>query len=485
MFLNKVISRVSIRWRLTILFTLVFGTAMGLFGYATAEFLRKSLAKEFDDSLFNYAVDLTDEITLDPEGDLLLTPPQLDRAKIYPFYLGTALIQIRHKSGTVLSKEGNWGTLEIPYKAELDRLAKGEEAVYTTLDDLSNLPIPESLSYRVIHFPIDNALPPHLVLQVAVPMSILENQIANRKRAFQLGIPVIIGFAILCSYFLAARAMRPINSMVGQVRNIGAQELSKRLPEPVTHDEIRLLAVTLNQMLGRIERAFLSQERFIADASHQLLTPLTIMKSVLESSGSQPLSLESKQSCLQEVDHLSALVQNLLVLARMDSGIEAITLAKIPFQEVVFSALGKTDSLAKKKNIRIKFDMKGSQGQELQPPEVLGDEALLTTLVFNLIENSLKYSPSNSIVELVLTWTTQHQRLSVIDSGPGIPLGQELEIFDRFRRVDQRNITKAPGFGLGLAIAKKIADVHQGRLWAENKPDQKSGSMFHFEIPNS
>lgn len=458
---------------------------MGLFGYATAEFLRKSLAKEFDDSLFNYAVDLTDEITLDPEGDLLLTPPQLDRAKIYPFYLGTALIQIRHKSGTVLSKEGNWGNLEIPFKTELDRLTKGEEAVYTTLEDLSNLPIPESLSYRVIHFPIDNALPPHLVLQVAVPMSILDNQIANRKRAFQIGIPIIIGFAIICSYILASRAMRPINSMVSQVRSIGAEELSKRLPEPVTHDEVRLLALTLNQMLGRIERAFQSQERFIADASHQLLTPLTIMKGVLESSGNNPLSVESTQSCLQEVDHLSSMVQNLLVLARMDSGIEALTMARLSFQEVVFAALRKTESLAKKKNIRIKFNIVSNQSQDMQSPEVLGDEALLITLVFNLIENGLKYSPAHSILELRLDWNQTNQVLSIMDSGPGIPKGQESEIFDRFRRVDQKDISKAPGFGLGLSIAKKIADVHHGRLWAENKTGPQSGSLFYFEIPNS
>ncbi len=485
MFLNKIISRISIRWRLTILFTLVFGTAMGLYGYATAEFLRKSLAKEFDDSLFNYAVDLTDQITLDPEGDLLLSPPQLDRAKIYPFYLGTALIQIRHKSGTVLSKEGNWGSLEIPYKTELDRLAKGEEAVYTMLEDLSDLPTPESASYRLIHFPIDNSLPPHLILQVAVPMSILENQIADRRRAFQFGIPAVIGFAILCSYFLAARAMRPINSMVSQVRNIRAQELSRRLPEPVTHDEIRLLSVTLNQMLDRIERAFLSQEKFIADASHQLLTPLSIMKGVLEASGKQPLSTESTQSCLQEVDHLSVVVQNLLVLARMDIGVESIVMAPVQFQEVVFSVLRKTESLAKKKNIRIKFNLQGPNPQELEPPPVQGDEALLGTLVFNLVENALKYSDPSSLVELALKWDKRRQQLTVMDLGPGIPKGLETEIFDRFRRVDQASILKAPGYGLGLSIARKISDVHQGKLWAENRHSSgTSGSLFHFEIPN-
>lgn len=487
MFLKKALRQISIRWRLTILFTLVFGSAMGLYGYATAEFLRKSLAKEFDDSLFNYAVDLTDQITLDPEGDLLLSPPQLDRAKIYPFYLGTALIQIRHKSGTVLSKEGNWGSLEIPYKSELERLTKGDEAVYTTLDDLSNLPLPESQSYRVIHFPIDNALPPHLILQVAVPMSILENQISNRRRAFQFGVPAVILFAVICSYFLASRAMRPINSMVSQVRNIGADELSKRLPVPVTEDELKILAVTLNQMLDRIERAFLSQEKFIADASHQLLTPLTIMKGVLEASGKSPLSLESTQSFLQEVDHLSVVVQNLLVLARMDTGTEAVTRARVAFHEIIFAALRRTDSLAKKKNIRIKFDLQGPHGNESEPPFVLGDEALLTTLVFNLIENALKYSDKDTVVELVLKWNKTHQQLTVLDSGPGIPLGLETEIFDRFRRVDQIGIMKTPGYGLGLSIAKKIADVHQGRLWAENRglgTAGSSGSLFHFEINN-
>lgn len=480
MSLNKVLNRISLRWRLTLLFTAVFGLAMMIYGFATSEFLRKSLEREFNDSLFNYAVDLTDGITLDPEGDLLVTPPQLDRAKIYPFYLGTALIQIRHKSGTVLSHVGDWGDLEVPYKLEFERLGKGEEAVYSTLQVPSKLPAKRSSSYRVIHFPIDNAVPPALVLQIAVPMTVLENQINNRNGAFQIGIPVILVFAIFASYLMAARALHPINLMVKEVRSIGAQELSRRIPEPTPRDEVRLLALTLNQMLTRIENAFQSQERFIADASHQLLTPLTIMKGVLEASGKNSLPPESVQSFLQEVDHLAQMVQNLLILARMDAGQESMTLSKIQFPEIVFQAIGKVEALARKKSTKIKFDL---QSQEFEPPPVKGDESLLITLIFNLIENSLKYSAQGLPIEIKLTWNDKSQTLSIRDFGPGIPKGQEDEIFNRFRRMENSHIAQSPGFGLGLSIAKKITDAHSGKLWAENAPGK--GAVFHIQLPHA
>ncbi|PWU20502.1 MAG: sensor histidine kinase [Bdellovibrio sp.] len=481
----------SIRFRLTILNVLIFGLTMGGFGYATSEFLKRSLQKEFDDALFNYAVDVVEGITLDQSGDLLLTPPQLDHLKSYPFALGTALLQIRHRSGTILSKVGLWGEFRVPFQAEFERLGKGEEVVYSTQRDLNGLPLPEAGAYRVIHFPIDNSMPPQLILQIAAPTTLLESQLATRHLAFAVSIPLILLMAMLASYILAGRALAPITVMVAQANSIGAQELSKRLPVPETRDEIRDLALTLNQMLERIDRAFQSQEKFIADASHQLLTPLTVMKGALESARRQEsLTTESIESCLTEVDHLTNLVRDLLALARMDAGVETLQFQKLFLDELVLEAIHKLEPVVRQKDIRIKFDLMDPLVSGLERPQVKGEEQLLTTLIYNLIENAAKYSPRGSQVQVRLRWTKENQQLDVIDDGPGIPVGSENLIFERFRRGTGSEGARKPGFGLGLAIAKKIADVHGGELWVDQAPSQvaenteQKGASFHFRVKN-
>jgi signal transduction histidine kinase len=189
--------------------------------------------------------------------------------------------------------------------------------------------------------------------------------------------------------------------MIQKAHSIGATQLSQRLPVPETQDEIQGLARTLNEMLQRIEQAFQSQERFVADASHQLLTPLSILKGELEQSlkaskseFSQPATL---QSALQEVDHLISLVKNLLLLARVDAGLGAMTLQKLNLDDVVLDAISRVEKVARARDIRLKFDIQ-NQASEDERPLVLGDEDLLQNLVFNLLENAIKYSPPGSHV---------------------------------------------------------------------------------------
>lgn len=483
MSLKSLYRRASLRLRLTVFFVIVFGLTMGGFGYATIEFLRQSLEREFDVALHNYAVDVVEGISLDSEGDLLLAP-RIDKMKVYPFALGNALIQIRHRSGAILSQVGLWGELKVPHQKEFERLAREEDVVYSTVRDLSGLPLPESGAYRVIHFPIDSTLPPQLILQIAVPTTILENQLTNRHRAFEAGIPLILLVATVTSYLLAGRALHPIRVMVNQANSIGAQELSRRLPVPEPRDELRQLALTLNQMLDRIEKAFASQEKFVADASHQLLTPLTVIKGALESAQRQGrMSDDNIAHCLQEVDHLTNMVRGLLALERLDAGLSALQFQPVYLDEVILEAISKVEPLARGKDIRLKFDLQDPFESGLERPLILGEEDLLLTLVFNLLENAVKYSNDQSQVRVQLSWNKETQHLSIEDSGPGIsPESQEL-IFERFRRGREAEQAGQPGFGLGLAIARKIATVHSGRLWVESKASNSRGATFHFEIP--
>ncbi|MGZ5279626.1 MAG: HAMP domain-containing sensor histidine kinase [Pseudobdellovibrionaceae bacterium] len=478
MFLKKL----SIRTRLTLLFVTIFGSTLILFGILTYNVLASSLQKEFDDALYNYAVDVSESVTLNSSGNLSVSPADVDTNKIYPFSLGTALIQIRSNKGQIHFQSGNFGDLKLPFEKDFKTLSKGEDVVFRTLNRVEGLPEAEAQSYRLISFPLDNSPTPQLILQILVPLAFVEAQINNRKILLEIAIPLVILLSTLAGYFLSSRALKPVQDMVQKARAIEASALSQRLPIPTTKDEVQDLAITLNDLLSRIEQAFQSQERFVADASHQLLTPLTIIKGELEQTLKKPLQPEAVHaldSTLQEVDHLVSLVQNMLMLARVDAGLSAMNIQELFFDEVVIDALSRAEKWARPKNIRLKFDIK-AEG-EIRP-QIRGDEDLLQNMIFNLLENAIKYSKPFSLVEVSLHWTATEQILKVEDAGPGLPENQTETIFERFSRA-QKQGHAAPGYGLGLAIARQIAVIHDGELIARNRSDQ-TGALFQFRIKN-
>lgn len=477
------IRKISIRLRLTFLFVGIFGASLSAFGLITFEYLSQSLQREFDNALYNYAVDISEGVILDPSGDLSLLPAKLDRIKIYPFALGTALIQIRHRNGKVLEQFGNFGALDLPFKHDVEKLSHGADSVFRTLDNVEALPEREAESYRVLTIAIDTNPNPQLILQVAVPLTLLENQISSRKIIFLFGIPSILLLAALLSYFLSARALRPIREMIRLAQNLGTENLSLRLPLPLAKDEVKTLALTLNQMLARLEMSVLSHERFVADSSHQLLTPLTILKGELEQAQRVgQASTKDIESLLQEVDRLIKLVQGLLLLARVDAGREQIKFQEIDLQEIVTDALSQVEKVARPRNIRLQFNIIHiDENSEL----ILGAEDLLFHLVLNLIENAVKYSPNESVIIIDLKVSKENSLLEVKDSGPGIDTEEMKFIFERFHRGSSKKQQKTSGHGLGLAIAQKIAQLHSGRIWAENLTDSngyQSGCKFSFEI---
>jgi signal transduction histidine kinase len=478
MFLKKL----SIRIRLTLLFVSIFGSTLIIFGVLTFNLLSNSLEKEFDDALYNYAVDISESVTLNSSGNLSVSPAAVDPNKIYPFSLGTALIEIRSNKGKIYFQSGDFGELQLPYKSAFRSLSRGEDATFTTLTNLEALPNAEASHYRLISFPLDNSPVPELILQIMVPLAFVEDQIANRKNLFEFGIPFVILFSTLAGFLLSSRALKPVQDMVTKARAIEATALSQRLPIPSTKDEVQSLALTLNEMLSRIEQAFQSQERFVADASHQLLTPLTIMKGELEQTLKKPKDAEAQavlDSTLQEVEHLISLVQNMLLLARVDAGFSAMNLQDLYLDEIVIDAISRAERWARPKDIRLKFDIQTGSNTR---PYIRGDQDLLLNLIFNLIENAIKYSQASSLVQINLQWTEAEQILSIEDSGPGLPEAQIETLFERFSRA-QKQGASTPGYGLGLAIARQIAIIHQASLTAKNRSDT-SGAIFEFRIKN-
>lgn len=479
--LRKALSRIPIRLRLSLIFVVIFGVTTILFNMFVFKMMIDNLQQDFDDALFNYSVDVSEGVEIGVKGDLNFPPLRLDHGKILPFPLGTALIQVRHSSGAVLARVGNFGEFNPPYKKDFERIWAGEEATYRTIEHINNIPSAEADSYRLISFPLDNAAKPQLLLQIAVPMTLLETQIAKRLTLLEIGIPFVLFIATLGGLFLSARALAPVNHMIDAAKEIKASELSRRIPLPVADDEVKKLAQTLNDMLDRIQQAFMSQERFIADASHQLLTPLTIMRQDIESLKKRDhldIELFSK-SALQEVDNLANVVQEMLLLARADAGLGALNLQEISLEDLVFEAISRCEKLASSKGIKLKFNINNESQDDHKT--VRGDKDLLENLVFNVIENAIKYSPNNEVVTITLIWKNEISQLIVDDNGPGISAEQLPFIFERFSRGSNME-TRVKGFGLGLAIAQKIANLHEAKLSAGNH--EGSGARFSFEIKN-
>ncbi|MEK6773248.1 MAG: HAMP domain-containing sensor histidine kinase [Bdellovibrionota bacterium] len=479
-YLDKILNpyrRIGLRAKLTGLFVFIFGVTTLIFNLAVFNFMIKALEDDFDIALYNYAVDVSKSINLSTlssgNGDSL---PKLDidQGKILPFPLGNALIVVRNSEGRILSQVGELNDFFLPYKNDFrNLLLRGEEASYRTV----NYSTDEADSYRMITFALDTSK--EIFLQVAAPLTLLESQINKRLDLLKFGVPMVMIIATFGGAYIAGRALSPLKNMIATAQEINANNLSGRVPIPIAKDEIQKLGLTLNDMLNRIDKAFQSQERFVADASHQLQTPLAILKGELEMIEKKTSDEENQKlikSSLQEVENLSGIVHDMLLLARIDAGLGALQMQNLFLDEVLLEAISRVERLAQKKSIKISFNISDEQ----ERPTTRGDSDLLIQLFINLIENAIKYSPPSSQVSLNLLWKKGISLVIIKDEGPGIPDSYQDHLYERFSRASQTQ--KTSGFGLGLSIAHKISQLHSAKLYAHKGSNM--GSEFHFEIKN-
>lgn len=476
--LQSFLALTGLKLRLTLLYSIIFGASFLVLAVITSASLQQNSEKDFDDALYNYAVDVFDKITLSPSGDFAMESPFFDREKIYPFALGTALIQIRNASGRVISEVGDFGQYDLPFEEDRNQILLGRTHVFRQITPTEALPNAEAQTYRMITVPIDDAPRPALYLQIAVPRNFLENVRSKNLRLLAWLLPLSLLVSGGFGYWIAGRALQSIRSMTAEVRRISPQDLHTRVSIPAAKGELQDLAQTMNELLNRIERAFVAQERFVADASHQLQTPLALIRAEIESEGlKNQLLPSSMRSVLQEVEHMSRLIKDLLMLARAEAGGGSLAVENFFLDEIVLETLSRLDSVFKKKSIRLMFNIQ----ENLLPRRSLrGDPELMSTLIFSLLENAAKYSPPNGQVSCTIEFRDKSQELIVRDEGPGIPSEELNQVFDRFHRGFGQT---EPGHGLGLAIAKKVADAHRAKLWVENHAVR--GAAFHFEMPLS
>jgi heavy metal sensor kinase len=293
-------------------------------------------------------------------------------------------------------------------------------------------------------------------------------------------IPAVLLIATAGGWWMSRRALQPVNQIIDAARSIGEQSLARRLPVPETQDELQRLSETLNQMLGRIESAFRRITEFTADASHELRTPVALIRTTAELALRKQRTTEEYREALEDVHAESVrttdLIENLLTLARADAGKAALDRRELDLVQVVREASVQGQKLAGARNLRFRTEVPDS------PVPAIGDPSALRRLLLIVIDNAVKYTPEGEITVRLLS-ANGNPQVHVSDTGIGIPQGDLARVFERFYRADKSRSRDSGGAGLGLSIAKWIAEVHQGAIEARSEQDR--GSTFILTLPGA
>lgn len=325
---------------------------------------------------------------------------------------------------------------------------------------------------------LDNGTP-FAIVQVGESLT----QLNTSLRSVLLELLLIAPFALLLgaigSYWLATRAFIPIDRLTRAARQIKAGDLNQRVPVPPAHDEVHRLATTLNEMIARLDEAFTRQRRFVADASHELRTPVAVIRSMTDLALLQELTSQEYRELLgninTETERLGHLISDLLAIARSDEGRTLLEQEPVQLDQLVAVVATNAEVLAAEHDITLHV-------QVAKPITILGDEARLIQMVMNLLDNAIIYTNAGGHVTIALEKQNEQACLIIRDTGIGIAAEHIPHIFERFYRVDPARIrTDGNSSGLGLAIVEWIVHTHGGSISVESQVGR--GSTFTVTLP--
>lgn len=454
--------------------TLWYGTALALvlivFSVVLYAITARNLRDTVDESLEDTAttavrsLEARGFLPLLDEEELLSQFPELTR--IDKFF------QIFSPSGTITIRSPNIKQHEVP----LSRTAL--DAAFAGQSIFESAKYPREPPLRLISMPImyrGNLL---YIVQVGTSMESVGETLQRFLVLLVVAIPIALAVSLAGGWFLAGRALRPVDKITLAAQRIAAGDLSQRLSMPAAHDEIGRLAATFNNMIGRLDTSFRQIQQFTSDASHELRTPLTVMKGETDLVLRRPRSLDDYKSVLEsnleEIDRMTRVVDELLFLSRADMGEVKVESLPVAMESLVEDIYRQAKLLAQDRNIEVLLGT-------VMPVVVQGDDLRLRELLLNLVENAMKYSYPGGKVEISLLNDGREARLSVTDHGIGIAPADHKKIFQRFFRTDVARGHTKKGTGLGLAICTWIAELHKGRV--EVKSDLGQGSTFTLVLP--
>jgi heavy metal sensor kinase len=329
-----------------------------------------------------------------------------------------------------------------------------------------------------------SAIAPSGVVQIGMPLDEFQEMLDAFTWTTLLGSPVVLLLASVGGYWMSRRALAPVDKITRTATEIEAQNLSKRLPLTGTGDELDYLSSTLNAMLARLEDSFRRIMQFTADASHELRTPVAIIRTTAEVARRRPRAekeyAEALDRILAESERTTALLEDLMQLARADEAGEETVREPIRLDDVVRTACADAGEMAGGAGLTL-------TAGDVEPCTVLGDSAAIRRLLIVLLDNAIKYSKPAGGIWIDLRICRWHDRaaarLEVRDDGIGIAAEDLPHVFERFYRASKDRSRRIDGVGLGLSIAKSIAERHRGQI--EMKSEAGQGSTVRVFLPTT
>jgi two-component system OmpR family sensor kinase len=450
---------------LTLTFLFLGGTAYGLLAY--------SLSRDMDRALNDVADVLAQRARV--EGSAVV-PSDVDELfrRFFGFSPLERHIEMFDPRGRRDPRQSPSRSSQLPLSPKALKNASQGLPTFETVESTGSYPA------RVLTMPVIRG--GRVTNLVQVGMS-LENMYKTRRR-FILIMAAVLPFGLLLAggggWLLARRALKPVDIMTQAARRISGEHLDERLQETGSGDELDRLAKTLNEMLGRLDDAFHQMRQFSADASHELQTPLTILKGEMEVALRSPRPPEEYQrvleSGLEEIDRISHLVEGLLLLARADAGVLRLDLGPVELSKLLQEIYEQMKVMANDHSVSL-------QTASMEAVSIQGDREHLRRLLLNVVDNAIKYTPAGGRVTLSLQRDGEWALLKISDTGIGLSQEEQERIFSRFHRATEARSRDEKGVGLGLSIARSVAEAHGGRIQVESTPGQ--GSTFAVFLPQT
>jgi heavy metal sensor kinase len=453
--------RTTLRTRLTFLYVSFLCVVLVLYAGSASIFLWQSLLRELDSSLDRDLETVENLIVLTPDGRITVNTGDQE---------GVLLLEIWSANGELLYQSGELRgqLLGAPVKKEDPRHPANRSVTLANKMSIRVTTRPHRLGNQAA------------VVRLGVSESALRDEFGHMVGALAVGLPIALLLVGVTGYFVALRALRPLDSMARRAKQISAEHLNERLVIENPNDELGHLGTAFNETLSRLEHSFEQLRQFTADASHELRTPLTAMRSVgevaMQNGGDIRYHHDVIGSMLEEVNRLTHLVDSLLILARADSGHLPLRRSEVGLLELATESAVLLEVLAEEKKQCVEIE--GDQSLT-----VIGDRLILRQAIVAIIHNAVKYSPVQGRIRVRVGTCNGDALVEICDSGPGIAPEHRAKVFERFYRVDKARTREEGGSGLGLSIANWSVRAHGGQI--ELECYDQPGCTFRIKLPQN
>ncbi|MBB5168431.1 signal transduction histidine kinase [Mycobacterium sp. AZCC_0083] len=445
-------SQWTVRTRTTVAATMVVTLCLMLAGGALLMVLFQSLATSAKSTADGRAAQIVEQLRTEPASDL-------DRAMLATD-AQVGMVQVVDRSGKIIVASA--GSPAAPVSSA--QIPPGSRT------SLGRIALSADNDFWVTGVGTQTPAGPVTVL-VGADREPVETVATTVAGLLAIGGPIVVALVAFGTYRLVGAALQPVERIRARVSSVTSGKLDERIPVPAVDDEVGRLAVTMNDMLDRLESGQTAQRRFVSDASHELRSPLSTIIAALELAHGRPEFLDQEvidESLLPEAHRMRRLVEDLLLLARADEHRDVQVAIDVDLDDIVYAEADRVRAIT---DLRV--------ATEIRHVRVSGDQRTLSRLVRNLVDNAIRHAHSS--IRLECAQVAARAQVVVADDGLGVPVAERRRIFDRFIRLDSPRTRESGGAGLGLSIVAQIADAHHGTVTVGES--SSGGARFVVRLP--